>query len=163
MKKSTTFIIIIISILLVILYTIAGTYAVVINVIEKDGVTEIVNKINIRDLLTNDDGSFNDTYYMTKNELNLTDEEASILMDSKALNDNLQIVVESIVEYKVHNNVQAKLSNDELYNLIEEGINNTDEVNEDLKNRILNKANIYKNDISNFVYQTEVSLLEDYQ
>lgn len=163
MKKSTTFIIIIISILLVILYTIAGTYAVVINVIEKDGVTEIVNKINIRDLLTNDDGSFNDTYYMTKNELNLTDEEASILMDSKVLNDNLQIVVESIVEYKVHNNVQAKLSNDELYNLIEEGINNTDEVNEDLKNRILNKANIYKNDISNFVYQTEVSLLEDYQ
>ena len=61
MKKTTTIIVLAISILLVGLYTVTSTYSVIIEVIEKDGITEIVNKINIRDLLTNDNGSFNNT------------------------------------------------------------------------------------------------------
>lgn len=159
MKRITSTIIIVISILLVGLYTVTSTYSVIINVIEKDGITEIVNQITVRDLLTNDDGSFNNTYYDLKNELNVTENEANILMESTPLNEALQTVLESIVEYKLHDNVNAKLSNDTLYNLISDSIVNTENISDNLKSRIINKASIYKQDISDYVYDIEVSLL----
>lgn len=159
MKRITSIVIIVLSILLVGLYTVASTYSVIIDVVEKDGVTEIVNEIKIRDLLTNDDGTYNDTYYMVKDELNVTTEEANILMNSKKLNESLQIVLKSIVDYKIHNNINAKLSNNELYNLISDGVVNTENITDELKSRIINKASLYKNDISDYVYDIEVSLL----
>jgi len=159
MKRITSIIIIVISILLVGLYTVTSTYSVIINVIEKDGITEIVNQITIRDLLTNDDGTYNQTYYDLKNELYVTEEEANILMESSNLNESLQTVLESIVEYKLQNNYDAKLSNDALYNLISDSIVNTENISDELKSRIINKASIYKQDISDYVYDIEVSLL----
>ena len=159
MKKITTITIIFISILLVGLCTIAGTYSVIINVIEKDGLTEIINEITIRDLLINDDSTYNDTYYKVKDELEVTEEEANILMGSGPLNDSLQTVLNSIVEYKVHDNLDAKLSSDEIYNLITEAILNTNNIDDELKSRVINKSSIYRNDISNYMYDIEVSLL----
>lgn len=159
MKRITSIVIIVISILLVGLYTVASTYSVIIDVVEKDGVTEIINEIKIRDLLTNDDGTYNDTYYMVKDELNVTNEEANILMESEKLNEYLQIVLESIVDYKINNNMDAKLSNNELYNLISDGVVNTENITDELKSRVINKASLYKNDISDYVYDIEVSLL----
>ena len=55
--------------------------------------------------------------------------------------------------------INAKLSNDELYNLISDGVVNTENIKDELKSRIINKASIYKNDISDYVYDIEVSLL----
>lgn len=159
MKKVTTFTIIIISILIVGLYTVASTYSVIINVIEKDGLTEIINEITIRDLLINDNGTYNDTYYTVKNELEVTEEEANILMESVPLNDSLQIVLKSIVEYKVHDNLDAKLSSDEIYDLITAAILNTNNITDELKSRVINKSSIYRNDISDYMYDIEVSLL----
>lgn len=159
MKRITSIVIIVISILLVGLYTVASTYSVIINVIEKDGINEIVNEINIKDLLTNDDGTYNQTYYDLKNELNVSTEEANILMNSKPINDSLQIVLESIVEYKVNDNQDAKLSNEAIYNLIADSIVNTDNLSDEIKSRIINKSSIYKQDISNYIYDIEVSLL----
>lgn len=159
MKKVTTFTIIIISILIVGLYTVASTYSVIINVIEKDGLTEIINEITIRDLLINANGTYNDTYYTVKNELEVTDEEANILMESVPLNDSLQIVLKSIVEYKVHDNLDAKLSSDEIYDLITAAILNTNNITDELKSRVINKSSIYRNDISDYMYDIEVSLL----
>ena len=132
MKKATTSIIIIISIILVGLYTVTSTYSVIINVIEKDGITEIVNKITIRDLLINDDGTYNDTYYLVKNELQVTETESNLLMESPQLNESLQIVLESIVEYKIHDNMDAKLSDEEIYNLIINSFLNTDTITDEL-------------------------------
>ena len=159
MKRVTSIIIIVISILLVGLYTVTSTYSVIINVIEKDGVTEIVNQITVKDLLTNDNGTYNQTYYDLKNELYVTEEEANILMNSNSLNEALQTVLESIVEYKLHENHNAKLSNEALYNLISDSIINTKNISDELKSRIINKASIYKQDISDYVYDIEVSLL----
>jgi len=159
MKRASTIVVIILSILLVGLYTVTSTYSVIINVIEKDGITEIVNEINIRDLLINDDGTYNDTYYTVKNELEVTDEEANILMNSVPLNEALQIVLESIVEYKVHENVDARLSNDQIYNLISEAILNTDNISDELKSRVINKSSIYREDITDYIYDIEVSLM----
>lgn len=159
MKRITSIVIIVLSIVLVGLYTVASTYSVIIDVVEKDGVNEIINEIKIKDLLTNDDGTYNDTYYMVKDELNVTTEEANILMNSKKLNESLQIVLESIVDYKINNNINAKLSNNELYNLISDGVVNTENITDELKSRIINKASLYKNDISDYIYDIEVSLL----
>ena len=161
MKKTTTIIVLAISILLVGLYTVTSTYSVIIEVIEKDGITEIVNKINIRDLLTNDNGSFNNTYYEIKNELNISDSEADILLDSSPLNDALQTVLESIVEYKVHNNTDAKLSDTALYNLISDSVINTNNISDDLKSRIINKSKRYIKDVSEYIYDIDVSVLGD--
>ena len=157
MKKTTTIIVLVISIILVGLYTVTSTYSVIIDVIEKDGITEIVNEINIRDVLTNDDGTFNATYYEIKNELNVTDEEAEILLDSKLLNEALKIVLESIVEYKIHNNIDAKLTDEKIYNLISSAVLDTNNISDDLKSRLINKASRYRTDISNFLYDIEVS------
>lgn len=161
MKKTTTIIVLVVSILLVGLYMVTSTYSVIIEVIEKDGITEIVNKINIRDILTNDNGSFNNTYYEIKNELNITDSEADILLDSNPLNNALQTVLESIVEYKVHNNIDAKLSDNDLYNLISDAVINTNNISDDLKSRIINKSKKYIKDVSEYIYDIDVSVLGD--
>lgn len=161
MKKGLTITLIVLSILLVGLYTVTSTYSVIIEVIEKDGITEIVNNITVKDLLINDDGSYNDTYYDVKNELEVTDEEANILMESAQINNALQTVLESIVEYKIHNNLDAKLSNEALYNLIADAVLNTDNISDDLKSRIINKASTYRSDISDYIYDIEVSVLGD--
>ena len=55
MKKWNILLISFLSILLVIICTIAGTYAVVINVSSEEGIDKIVNEITIKDLITNDD------------------------------------------------------------------------------------------------------------
>ena len=155
MKKWTILLISILSILLAIICTIAGTYAVVINVVSEEGIDKIVNEINIKDLLTNDDGTYNSTYYTVKNELNVNEDDMNILMSSKELNNNLQIVLNSVVNYKLNN--KPKLSNDEIYNLIVMSINEDNNINNTLKNKLINKSNYYKQDISNFIYDLEVS------
>lgn len=155
---------IIILILLVILTltcTITGTYAVIINVKSENGMLEIVNKITIKDLLINDDGTYNNTYYNVKNTLDITDYEADLLMESEELNKKLQIVLNSVADYKINNNASAKLSNDEIYNLILEGLENTPNISNELKNKVITKSSEYKEDISDFIYDTPVSLLEE--
>ena len=160
-KKISTKLVIILVILLTITYTIASTYAVIINVINKDGINEIVNKITIRDLLIDDSGNYNNTYYNVKNTLDITEEEANILIASEPLNNKLQIVLNSIVEYKVNNNTKERLTNDEIYSLILEGLNEDDNINEETKNKVINKGSIYKQDINDFLYDIEVSLLKE--
>lgn len=155
MKKWNILLISFLSILLVIICTIAGTYAVVINVSSEEGIDKIVNEINIKDLLTNDDGTYNSTYYTVKNELNVNEEEMNVLMSSKELNSNLQLVLNSVVNYKLHN--KSKLSNVEIYNLIVMSINEDNNINTNLKNKVINKSNYYKQDISDFIYDLEVS------
>ena len=161
MKRTTTIIVIAISILLVLLYTITSTYSIIIEVTEKDGITEIVNKISIRDLLMNEDGSYNDIYYTLKNELSVTDEEANLLINSKKLNEALQIVLESIVDYKVNDNIDAKFTDQELYDLISKSVIQDGNLSDDLKSRVINKASMYRNDVSDYIYDIEVSLLGD--
>ena len=159
MKKSSTIAIIALSILLVGLYTVTSTYSVIIDVIENDGVMEMVNKITVRDLLVNDNGSYNQTYYDVKNELGATEEEAKILMNSGPINEALQTVLKSIVDYKVCNKPKAKLSDEEIYNLITKSVLDTNNISDELKSRIINKASTYRKDISKYIYDIEVSLL----
>lgn len=157
MKNRTWIVVIILSIVSVLAFTIASTYAVIIEVTEKDGVTEIVNSINIRDLLTNDNGEYNNTYYNVVRELNITNSEAILLMEAVPLNEALQKVLNSIVEYKLHNKVNAKYTNEELFLLIKDATNNTETIGDDLKNKVINKSELYIYDVSDFLYDLEVS------
>lgn len=160
MKKNNIFIISIIVVILVSLCTIAGTYAVIINVTNENGVDKIINNINIRDLLTNDNGTYNNTYYQVKEELNITEEEMNKLMESEPLNNKLKLVLDSIVKYKLRNDKTARYSNNELYIMIEEGTNNTSNIDEELKNKVITTSDKYKQDISDFLYDIEVSIIE---
>ena len=149
-KKITTITILILSITFVSLYVISTTYSLIINVIEKDGVDEIINDITIRDLVTNDDGTFNNTYYDVIRELDINDEEAELIMDSIPLNEVLDIFIKSIVDYSIHN--KRKLTNDEIYDLIIDGIYSDSNINPELQNKLINKTKKYINDISKYLY-----------
>lgn len=154
------FIVAILVVLLTITYTLIGTYAVIINVKNKDGINEIVGKIEIKDLLTNDDGNFNNTYYTVKNTLNVDEEEMNTLMTSSILNEKLQVVLNSIVEYKINNNQDAILSNSEIYNLIVTGVEEDTSINTTLKDKVIKNSNNYIQDISTFLYDIEVSKIK---
>ena len=134
-------------------------------IIAADGVqiteNKIINNIDIKDLLTNDNGTYNNTYYQVKNELNVTEEEMNILMNSEPLNNKLKLVLDSIVKYSLRNNKEAKYSNDEMYNMIIEGINSTPNISEELKNKVIISSDRHKQDISDFLYDIEVSLKGD--
>lgn len=157
MKKSF---IVVAVILLILTYTIASTYAVIIDITDTDGESEIVNVIKIRDLFTREDGSYNKEYYNVVRELDITEEEASLLMDSEALNDRLAVVLRSIVDYKYHKKDTAKLDNDELYNMIIEGVYLTPNISDILRDKIKDKALIYRDDISDFVYDIDVRVVD---
>ena len=133
----------------------------VINVANENGVDKITNNINIRDLLTNDNGTYNSTYYQVKNELNVTEEEMNMLMNSEPLNNKLKLVLESIVKYRLRNKEEARYSNEEIYNMIVEGINTTPNITEKLKSKVITTSSNYEQDISNFLYDIEVYLLGD--
>lgn len=157
MKKNT--IVIILLVLLTVLLTVAGTYAVVIDVTEKDGLMEMVNAITLRDIFTDNDGNYNDLYYDVKSTLNITEAEANILMDSSYIDDALQIVLKSIVDYKANNITSAKLTNDEIYNLIVDSVNSTDNLSAETKTRIIDKSSYYKEDISDYVYDIDINVI----
>jgi len=157
MKRNT--VITILLIFLGLLCTLAGTYAVIIEVTDNDGIKEIINTINTRDLFTDINGNYNNLYYDVKRELDITEEEANILIDSSYVNDSLQIVLESIVDYRMNNINDAKLSNDDIIRLIEDSVNNTKGLSDSTKTKIINKSKIYKNDISDYLYNIEISVI----
>lgn len=152
--------VIILFVLLVGLCTLASTYSIIIEVTDNNGQNEIINQINVRDIFTDTNSNYNNLYYDVKRELNITEQEADTLIDSVYVNDKLQIILQSIVDYKIDNNYNAKLSNNEIYNMIQEAVNNTQGLSEEVKTRIIYKSNIYKNDISNYVYDFDINILE---
>jgi len=158
-KKVATITILVLSILLVSLYTITSTYSVIINVIEKDGKNEIINNITIKDILTDDYGNYNDAYYRVKNELDITPEEADILMESIPLNDSLQIVLNNIVDYKLNN--KDRLTDNEIYSLIELAVNEDNNINKELGNKIITKSKTYIKDITDYIYDIDIKKIEE--
>ena len=153
---------IIVSVLLVLLVgvsTIMGTYAVIINVVSDNGVDKIIDVINIKDLLSDDNGNYNSTYYDVRDELNINDSEMDVLMNSSYLNDSLKTVLDNVVSYKLRDG--TKLSNDDIYNMIVNDVNNDDSINNILKNKVIDKSNVYRSDISDYIYDLDVNLISD--
>lgn len=151
---------IIISILIVLLIgvsTIMGTYAVIINVVSEEGVDKIVNTIYIKDLLSDDSGNYNSTYYDVKRELDVNDDDMTILINSSYLNESLRIVLENVVNYKLRGG--SKLSNDKIYDMIVEDVNYDNIINYELKNKVINNGSKYKDDISDYIYDLDVNLI----
>lgn len=161
MNKRNIVLVSIVVVILIVICTITGTYAVIINVINENGTDKIVNEIDIIDLVTNDDGTYNDTYYSVKNELDITESEADLLITSIPLNKTLDDILKSVIEYKLHNNNEARYSNDELCSMIEDAVNKTTTLSTQLKNKVLEKLAYYKQDVSDYVYDIEVVSLGD--
>ena len=161
MNKTTKITVIVVSILLVSLCTIAATYSVIVEVTKNNGLTEIINEIHLRDLLIDDNGNYTRTYYDVKNELELTDEETNILMESNEVDQTLKVILQSIVDYKIDQKKEAKLTDNELYTLISDTILDVNNISDETKSRIINKASVYRNDISKFIYDIDVRYLQD--
>lgn len=154
-KKFITISVIITSILLISLYVLSNTYSVIIDVIEGKNGTEIINKITIRDLLTDEFGNYNKNYYEVIKELQLNDETANMIMESIPLNRALQTVLNDIVNYKLHHN--TRMTKNDIYNLIIISTIEDNNIDEELKNRIITKSNTFLNDIYDYLYDIEVN------
>ena len=157
---------IVVSILLVLLVgvsTIMGTYAVIINVVSDNGVDKIVNVINIKDLLSDDNGNYNGTYYDVRNELNISDSEMDVLMNSSYLNDKKKTLSFKVKVLSIYTDLEDDkiLSNDDIYNMIVNDVNNDDSINNILKNKVIDKSNVYRSDISDYIYDLDVNLISD--
>ena len=53
------------------------------------------------------------------------------------------------------------LSNDDIYNMIVNDVNNDDSINNILKNKVIDKSDVYRNDISDYIYDLDVNLISD--
>ena len=143
-----------VSVLLVLLVgvsTIMGTYAVIINVVSDNGVDKIVDVINIKDLLSDDNGNYNSTYYDVRDELNISDSEMDVLMNSSYLNDSLKTILDNVVSYKLRGG--TKLSNDDIYINKEEDINNPKLTN--VFPNIVEKTKVDENGLEYFIKVTD--------
>lgn len=158
MKKRLLVVLLII--LLTLAYTIASTYAVIINVKSENGVNEIIDKITIKDLLTEDNKEYNETYYNVKNTLDIAEEDMDILMNSKELDKKLQIVLNKIVDYQINKNINSLLTSDEIYNMIKEATESDNTIPYYLKRKVIENSKKYSNDINEFLYDLEVSVKE---
>ena len=154
-KKVTIISVLIISMLLVSLYVISSTYSVIINVIDRNGKSEIIDKITIRDILTEDDGNYNNLYYDIKRELDISYEEGEIVINSVLLNNVFETILNDVVGYKLYN--RTRMSNNEIYNLIVDSVIMDDNITVSVKDKIINKTQLYIDDIVNYVYDFEVS------
>lgn len=155
MKKVTTITILILSILLVSLFVVRTTYSLIINVIEKDGRHEIINRITLRDLVTSDDGMYTSEYYDALRELDINNDQASVLLDSTELNKILNVLLNSVVDYRLNN--KNKLTNNEIENLIIDAVNNDNSINNELKNKVIIKTREFIQDISDYLYDIKTS------
>lgn len=158
MKKRLLVVLLII--ILTLAYTIASTYAVIINVKSENGINEIIEKITIKDLLTNDNKEYNETYYNIKNTLDINEEEMNILINSKELDKKLQITLNKIVDYKINKNINSKLTSDEIYTMIKEATDSDNTIPYYLKKKVIENSKIYSSDINDFLYDLEVSVKE---
>lgn len=157
MNKKTLILVSFLTVLLIFISSLAVTYSAVIEVTEEDNVYKIVNDLTIKDILTNNDNTFNNTYYTVKDELNINDDDMDILINSIPLNNSLKVVLKSVVDYKLNGN--NKMTNDEIHNLIVMSTNEDNTIPQNLKNKVITKSSYYKNDISNFIYDIDVSII----
>lgn len=157
MNKKALILVSFLTVLLIFISSLAVTYSAVIEVTEEDNVYKIVNDLTIKDVLTNNDNTYNNTYYTVKNELNINDDDMDILINSIPLNNSLKVVLKSVVDYKLNGN--NKMTNDEIYNLIVMSTNEDNTILQNLKNKVITKSSYYKNDISNFIYDIDVSII----
>lgn len=157
MNKKTLILVSFLTVLLIFISSLAVTYSAVIEVTEEDNVYKIVNDLTIKDILTNNDNTFNNTYYTVKDELNINDDDMDILINSIPLNNSLKVVLKSVVDYKLNGN--NKMTNDEIYNLIVMSTNEDNTIPQNIKNKVITKSSYYKNDISNFIYDIDVSII----
>ncbi len=155
MKKMITIIGLIFSILLILLLVIRTTYSLIINVIDKDGKSEIIDMITIRELITDNNGMYINEYYDVIRELDITDSEANVLIDSGELNNALNVLLKSVVDFRLNN--KNKMTNNEIYDLIVEAINRDDAIDSELKNRVINKSWEYIQDIVDYLYDIKTS------
>ena len=81
----------------------------------------------------------------------------TILMNSSYLNESLRIVLENVVNYKLRGG--SKLSNDKIYDMIVEDVNYDNTINYELKNKVINNGSKYKDDISDYIYDLDVNLI----
>jgi len=154
-KKITTISVLVISIVLVSLYVISSTYSVIINVINNGNKSEIIDKITIRDIVTLDNGDYNDLYYDVKSKLGITSLEGEVIMNSVLLNNVLEDILNDVVGYRLHS--ETRMSNNEIYNLIVSNVRTDDTINQELKDKIINKLDIYIDDVANYIYDFDIS------
>lgn len=147
-KRITLITLLLLTIVTTLLLLASTTYSVIIDVTDKEN--KIINNITIKDLVTNEDGTYNNEFYNALYELELSIDEANIIIDSVPLNKALDILLNSVNKYQIYH--KNKLTNDEIYNIVINAINEDNNINTTLKNKLIEKLKEYIGNISNYLY-----------
>lgn len=151
-KRITLITLLLLTIVTTLLLLASTTYSVIIDVTDKEN--KIISNINIKDLVTNEDGTYNNRFYDILYELEISIDEANIIIDSVPLNKALDILLNSINEYQKYN--KNKLTNNEIYNIIVSTINEDDNINTILKNKLIKELKKHIDDISTYLYNIKL-------
>lgn len=142
-KKLLTISMLIGSIILMSFLVVKTTYSLITNVSDDAEVTKI---ITIRELFTDSNGIYNAEYYKVMEELNVSNSDMGLLIDSVELNKALMNVVNS-----------EKYSNSEIYEQINKAISDDRKISNELKEKVIVKVRKYIQDIADYIYNKNIS------
>ena len=139
-KRIMTICLLIGGIFLVLFAVVFSTSSMIKAMSNNNKVEQVVSKITLKDLLTDQNGMYKTNYYNIINELGITEEEANTIMDSLSLNKLLDKII-----------TNDNLSNGELYDLIVEAISNDNQINKILRKKLLLKSSEYLEEIREYL------------
>ena len=120
-----------------------------------DITNENINNITLHDLVIDREGVYKEEFDNVVNELSITYDEANILMNSKELNNLLTEILNNSYDYHYAN--KPKLTNRYIYNKIVASVNHDINIDNELKNKVITKSEEFINDITNYLYNLEIT------
>ena len=145
-KKYLTIIILVFSILLMTFTIVKTTYSLIDEVNDNND----TDNITIKEIITDNNGIYTDTFDNVIKELNIDNNEVDVIINSKELNKVLNTILNNVLDYRLNN--KEKLTNKKIYNLIKEAIYNDRYINNELKEKIIKEVKIHLEDIINYFY-----------
>ena len=137
-KKLLTISMLIGSIILMSFLVVKTTYSLINNVTDNRYDIRI---ITIRELVTDNNGIYKPEYYKIMSELDISNEEMNLLIESVELNKVLTSIINS-----------ERYSSNSIYELIVNAINNDKTIPDELKDKAIVKIKEYIGDIVNYLY-----------
>lgn len=145
-KKYLTIIILVGSILLMTFTIVKTTYSLIDEVNDNND----TDNITIKEIITDNNGIYTDTFDNVIKELNIDNNEVDVIINSKELNKVLNTILNNVLDYRLNN--KEKLTNKKIYNLIKEAIYNDRYINNELKEKIIKEIEVHLEDIVNYFY-----------
>lgn len=154
MKNRTLIIIFLITCILLTITMVIKTTHSLITDITTNNINETINSITIHDLLIDREGVYKGEFNSIINVLEITYDEANIIINSEKLNQLLTEILNNSYAYHYEN--KPKFTNRYIYNKIVAAVNRDVNINNELKNKVISKSEEFIDNIVTYLYDLEI-------